>query len=147
VLALRLGLALLAPTHAGAAIRVSFAAETASLTVPTLAAAQRVLADLIVWHDLALRLPLPWSPDIHAKLVDARKSAAEALADAAAAWTGDEDQNDGPPASLRPATRLCFRGLDDPVAWCPPLEGADGPLSLRLARSIAEGVGMLGGRL
>ena len=132
VLGLRLGLALLAATAPGAAVRVRFRDQATELVVPTPASAAAELGICAALHALAARTPLPWWPAVQAPLAEG---------DAAAAWAAWSEPADGAPAVMQqPATRWCFRGCPDPFALPGPavpwLPDAGAPLAVRIARLL-----------
>jgi exonuclease V gamma subunit len=102
------------------------------LMAPDPVRARELLAELCRLHRLAERLPLPFWPVAYEKMRRVEdKGSEEPTAELSpqqillAGWSewaeGKSFANAGPPESLKPATRACFRGLDDPFVWVPEL--------------------------
>jgi exonuclease V gamma subunit len=115
--------------------------------------AAALLAELRRLHELAECVSLPFWPETYDRMRSLEENLKQgpAAIDPAvlltAGWsTWLQGQGYGritTPESLLPATRLCFRGLDDPFTWRPALEvewlaPADAPLAWRLYRFVSR---------
>ncbi len=148
---LRLSISLLCLAYAEGVRQVDvwFSKDTKAqvLRAPEPGRAAELLSELCRLHELAQCIALPVWPEAYDRMrgLQERLGRTEAEVDPTlllnAAWsTWAQGTNRGaamPPESSLAATRLCFRGLDDPFAWAPsvnvpwlPAEGA--PLAWRL---------------
>jgi hypothetical protein len=129
-----------------------FVDEVVSMPMPSPRRAAQLLEKLVPLYQLARRLPLPFWPKAFREL-DASAGATpeeqdKALELAHTRWMTPPFYSSQPAESQAPATRIAFRGLEDPMAWNPdvaapflPDQGA--PLAWRIARFIREWVATL----
>jgi exodeoxyribonuclease V gamma subunit len=145
-----LGLLCLAAAESAKRVETWFSKDKKAkvLTAPDAAQAVSLLEDLCCVYQLAQCLPLPFWPQAYDRMrhleENARKNGAgeiEPQTLLTAAWTtwteGANFGLAGPPERSLPATRVCFRGLDDPFTWAPKvvdplLPASDLPLAWRL---------------
>lgn len=107
--------------------------------------ASRHLTPLLTLYTLARRLPLPFWPassqvlcEPHDAPRDSSQAPAEALEAAYQKWASGDFNASRPPDSQSPATRMAFRGMDDPFTWTPDvpadfLPAPSEPLAWRIA--------------
>ena len=131
------------------------------LAAPNRERATALLANLCRLYQLAECLPLPFWPQAYEelrKLEDRTKkdstissSPEQRLLQAWSVWTeGTGLGNAGPVDSCLPATRACFRGLDNPFIWAPTLPDdwlpqPDLPLAWRLFCFVSQWEDAAGG--
>jgi exonuclease V gamma subunit len=129
-----------------------FRDEALSIPMPSSKQAAQLLEQLVPLYHLARRLPLPFWPDAFREL-DASEGATpeaqnRALELAHVRWMTPPFNSGQPPECQATATRIAFRGMEDPMAWNPPVEAAflpdpGAPLAWRIARFVREWVGTL----
>lgn len=151
-----LGLLCLAAAEGATQVETWFSKDKKSkvLVAPDPARAASLLDELCHLYQLAQCLPLPFWPEAYDRMrhleENARKNGADEIEPEmllTAAWTtwteGAGFGLAGPPENSLPATRVCFRGLDDPFAWAPKvldpwLPASDLPLAWRLYCLVSQ---------
>lgn len=101
------------------------------ILAPSRTCAKELLSALCDLHTLAECLPLPFWPESYARMHSleekARRNAhlellpEQLLLSAWSTWSLGNAFLGTPPDRALPATQACFRGLDDPFTWQPPL--------------------------
>jgi hypothetical protein len=151
-----LGLLCLAAAEGARQVETWFSKDKRAtvFAAPDSTEAASLLEELCHLYRLAQCLPLPFWPQAYDRMrqleENARKSGANAIEPETllmAAWTTwTEGAGFGlaaPPERSLPATRVCFRGLDDPFTWTPRLAdswlpASDQPLAWRLYYLISQ---------
>jgi exonuclease V gamma subunit len=130
-----------------------FREERHTLALPAAGEAAALLEQLLPLYRLARRVPLPFWPQAAFKIKALAGTAPEErtnrLEAAREEWLNGGYNSPKPPESKVPATRIAFRGLDDPLAWTPAwaeeladfLPDPGAPLAWRLARFMADWLG------
>lgn len=126
-----------------------FRDDSLSVTTPSPEAAKALLQRLLPLYRLARRVPLPFWPGA-SKKIDAQAGASpeareKQLESAREEWISVSFNSKMPPEAQAPVTRIAFRGLEDPMAWSPPVEAdflpdPGAPLAWRVARFINDWV-------
>jgi exonuclease V gamma subunit len=156
VLNVTLGLLCLAAAAGAEQVETWFSKEKKAkvLAAPDPTQAASLLEELCRFYRLAQCLPLPFWPQAYDRMRqledNARKNGASEIEPETlltAAWTtwteGAGFGLAGPPERSLPATRVCFRGLDDPFTWAPKLAdpwvpASDQPLAWRLYCLVSQ---------
>ncbi len=115
-LAVKLGLLCLARGGKADRVFVRFRTQSSSTEVvaPSADRLDPLLTDVVHLYALAQRLPLPFWPDSYDAMKQA-ETAALALEAGRSKWSdGGGFVGAPPPASSQRATRICYRGLEDP---------------------------------
>ena len=156
LLNITLGLLVLAAAEGARQVATWFSKDKKAkvLAAPEPTEAASLLEELCHLYQLAQCLPLPFWPQAYDRMRQledhARKNGASAIEPETlltAAWTtwteGVGFGLAGPPERSLPATRVCFRGLDDPFTWAPKLTdpwlpASDQPLAWRLYCLVSQ---------
>lgn len=151
LLQVKLALLVLSAAGVGSEVQTYFSKESKprALVAPQQDLARTLIEQLCQLYELAECMPLPFwvrtyekfLPQLHG-LEDTQPSAQSREAILSAAWSYWTEPGDGTtPECQSPATRLCFRGLDDPFTWAPLaanwLQEPTTPLAWRLLRHIS----------
>jgi exonuclease V gamma subunit len=124
-----------------------FGDDSLSFFTPAPEEAKALLLRLFPLYRLARRVPLPFWPGASQKM-EARAGASpeereRSLEGALEFWKSGHFNATTPPEAQAPVTRIAFRGLEDPMAWSPPVEAAflpdpRAPFAWRIARFLSD---------